>query len=172
MLLDKVLELYLMLAELLCAVLAAKRLVCSLGEALGMELVSHFPSDEDYQGEAQKSPSIDAGNEQKRSEQHCKIPVIDTAGGAAAILHKPCLERAEEQNTDNIANAVSKGNHCQNILIDDAEAVEGKDCTVQQKPYCCYDKGGFGGLVLRLSFHLWRTVIAGKDLLASHTLKV
>ena len=169
-----VLKLNLVLAELFGTVLAAKRLVCALGKTLGMALVGDFPSEKNNERNEKKAIRIDAGNHQKRSANHCKIPIVNTAGGAAAILHKPGLEWAEEKDADNITNTVCQRYENKNVFIHriGENKMKGEDGAVQGKPCQSYGQCSPCRLVLRLAGYLWRLVIFGKDLLASHALKL
>ena len=110
MLLDVVLELDLVLAKLLCTILTAQGFVGSLGEALGMEFVGDLPLCKYYQGKTQERICIQAGNHDERCAKHGEIPVVNTTGCAATVLHKPCLEWTEEEDANNVTNAVRKSN--------------------------------------------------------------
>ena len=45
-------------------------------------------------------------NKEKRRKHHSEIPVIDTAGSAASVFHKPGLKGAEKQNTNHVAHPI------------------------------------------------------------------
>lgn len=165
------LKLYLVLTELLGAVLATKRLVCALGEALGMKLVGDLPLCKDYKRHTEKAVGIKAGDQKEGGAEHCEIPVVDTAGGTATVLHKPCLEGTEEKNANDVANAVCKGNQCKNVFIHEfrEDEVESENCAVKGKPHKSHYKGGLGRLIFRLSLYLRGMIVLLENLLAAHT---
>ena len=93
-----------MTAKLFLAARAIKAFIGFGREALGVQSVGDLPPQQQRHGASEQAVGIPVWDKNKRREHHRKIPVIDTAGGAAAIFHKPGLERAEEQNTDDIAD--------------------------------------------------------------------
>ena len=54
----------------------------------------------------------------KGRKHHSVIPIIYTAGYAATVFHKKCLERTEEQNAYHIAYGIRKAYKYKNTGID------------------------------------------------------
>ena len=91
-------------AQAVGAILAFERVVACVGKAFGMGIDLHLPNDVNDDRQARQRPGVYPGDEQKRREHHKMIPVEDTAGGAAAILHKPNAKRTPEQHADQITH--------------------------------------------------------------------
>ena len=131
---QKALELRFVAAEFFLAVRAVQATVGGRGKALGVQPIGDLPSQKKRQSASEQAVCIPACHKRKRCEHHGKIPVVDTAAATAFILHKPCLERTEEQDADHIAHTVGQCNHQQNVLVDDMSEVEGIDSTVEGDP--------------------------------------
>lgn len=147
---DEVLELYLMATELFGAILTAERFVRAFGEAFGVAFIGDLPAHEDDECEAEERICIDRRDEQKRREEHCKIPIVDAAGGAAAVFHEPRLEGAEKEDADDVTDAVGEGNYCEEVFIDDMENIEREDGGIECDPYSRDGEGCFPRLIFRL----------------------
>ena len=93
-----------MLAKLLVAMAAGGVGVGRCGESLGMAVVGPFPTDQNRQRKRDEAIRVGVWDENKGREHHREIPIVDAAVGAASILHKPGLERAEKQDTDDVAH--------------------------------------------------------------------
>ena len=132
---EKALQLLFVAAQLFLATGTVQAPVRYRREALGIPTVGDLPSRQQNQGAAKQAIRIQTGNEHQRGEHHGKIPIVDTAGGTAPIFHKPRLERAEEQNADDIAHRVAKGDQDQNPSIKQARQVEGPNGGVQRQPH-------------------------------------
>ena len=82
-----------------------------------MALVIPFPTEQKHKRECDEAICVGMRNEYERCEHHCKVPIVDSAVGAAAVFHKPRLEGAEKEDANHIANAVGKGDQDQNSCI-------------------------------------------------------
>ena len=157
-----------MTAELFLAIGAIKATVGCRRKTLGVEAVRDLPAQKERNRASEKAVGIKARNEYERREHHCKIPIIDAAGGTAAVLHEPCLERAEEENADNVAHRIGDGDQDQNPAVKDSQKVEKTEHGVECKPDEGDERGGSRGLIHGLALSvLWR-VISCKLLLTAH----
>ena len=145
--------------------------ICCLGEAFGMALVIPFPTEQKHQRERDEAISVGMRNEYERREHHCKVPIVDSAIGAAAVFHKPRLEGAEKEDANHIANAVGKSDQDQNSCIYNIGKIKRADRAVKRKPSRNNGKGALPRLKARL-FGFGRDEIACKLLLASGTFKL
>ena len=48
-------------------------------------------------------------DEDERGEDHGEVPIVDAASGAAAVVHHPRLEGAEEQDADHVGDGIEQG---------------------------------------------------------------
>ena len=83
-----------------------------------MQTVGNLPPEKQRNGTSQQAIGVPAGNEYKGRKHHRKIPIVDAAGGTAPILHKPRLKRTEEQDANDIAYRICKGNQDQNASVE------------------------------------------------------
>ena len=118
-----------MQAELFVAVLAGETGVGAFCEALGTEPQGKLPAKQDDEGHGQKAPGVGVGDEEQGGEHHGEVPVVDTAGGTAAVLHEPHLEGAEEQDADHVADTVKEADQQENAHVDDMGEVQDPDDT-------------------------------------------
>ena len=75
--------------------------------------------------------------EYKWSEHHCVIPVVNAAASAAFVLHKPCLERAEKQNTYHITYGESEAYEQHYACIEYTCKIEYAEDRVKRQPTEC-----------------------------------
>ena len=101
-----------MSAKLFGAVFALEIFVCIFREALGVAAICNFPNKKNRKGKRHKHVVNNRtgleNKENKRCEHHWVIPIVNTAGVAAFVFHHPRLERAEEHNANQVANAIRK----------------------------------------------------------------
>ena len=97
-----------MMAQLFRTVFARDAGVRLLGKAFRMPPKRDLPTEHQQKRHTEKRPRKRMRNKHVRSKHHGKIPIINPAGRTAFILHKPRLERTEEQNADHIAYTISK----------------------------------------------------------------
>ena len=67
---------------------------------------SQFPPDEQYGGKHTETPGVEAPDHNQRRTHHHKVPVVNTAGGTATIVHPNPLKRTIKQNTDDVAHSI------------------------------------------------------------------
>ena len=92
--------------------------------------------------------------DKKQGREHRSvIPVIDPAGTAAFILHKPALEGAEEQNADQIAYRISAAEQNHHSVIQDFHHMQASEDTVENDP----DQGNEHGGVVVMGYDLRRS---------------
>ena len=128
------LQLFFVRAELLLAIHAAQRQIRRVGESFRMCMIDNLPFDEQnqrgqYQNERERIDEVPVlpfgdDDENEWGEDHREIPVVDAAGRAAAVMHHPCLEWAEEQNADHVRDAIEQGDKHQDALIDDMREIK------------------------------------------------
>ena len=99
-----------------------------------MSVHSDFPSCQQSKGKPKQAPRIDIWYKNKGSKHHCKIPIVDTAGRAASVLHKPRLEGTEKEDTDHITDTVCETDKDKDALIDEPKIIKRSDGTVKGKP--------------------------------------
>ena len=95
-------------AQLFAAVGTFQALICQGGETLGVELICKLPSHEESQRNEGKREGKASADEKHGSKHHCKVPVIDAAGGAASVAQKPALEGAEKEDAYHVAHRVEQ----------------------------------------------------------------
>ena len=109
---------------------------------------------------------------QKGRAEHQIVPVIDAAGGAAAVMHPESLEGTEKEDADNVAHAVEPRKTHQKPQPQPALGIAEKDQGIAADPYqshqggapvCMMDGGDSRGLA-------GGAMPPGKDLLAAQTL--
>ena len=144
---DEALKLALMAAELLRAVGAGKALVAAGRKPLWVEVTLHLPLNHQTQSCTQEGPGVGIGNEQKGREHHGVVPVVDAAGGAAAVFHDPGLEGAEKQNADDVADGIGQGDEQQDAPVDNPGVIEDAENGVQGDPGGKHRKGHHALLV-------------------------
>lgn len=164
-------QLLFVVAELFGAIRAGKRVVALLAKAFGVSAVKIFPLEKKNERESEKRPRINVGYVDERCEHHSVIPVINTAGGTAFVLHKPRLKRAEKQNADYVAHRVQKRNQEQNTPIYYVGVVKNAEHGVESDPRGKYREGYYTGLHFRALLGIFpraRSVISRKLLLTAH----
>ena len=131
-------------AKFLFAVDAADGKVRRVGKPFRMGMVGDFPfykqgprhqNQGDGEGIYHVVP-VFLGDDDKHDggEHHREIPVIDTAGRAATVVHHPGLEGAEEEDADHVGDRIEQRNEHQNALIDDAQEIQGDENRVETYP--------------------------------------
>ena len=90
------LQLSLVAAQLLGTVFAGHEIIGVFREALGMPRECDLPPYQKKARHREQAPGIGRRHEEERREHHRKIPVVDAAGDAAAVLHHKGLEGAEK----------------------------------------------------------------------------
>ena len=103
---EEALKLRLVTAKLFLATRAIKTLVGHRRETFRVHSVGNFPSQKQCKRTSQQAIVVQTWHKHKRRKHHGKIPIVDTAGRAASILHDPSLEGTEIQNTNDIANRI------------------------------------------------------------------
>ena len=93
-----------------------------------------LPADEQRDGKYKEPPGIRFHHKEERCEHHRIIPVVDPAGTAAFIFQKPCLERAEEQDSDHVADRISATDQQHDPVIEYACQVESSEYAVKTDP--------------------------------------
>ena len=132
-----------MMAELFLTFRAADTAVSIGGKSFGVQLIGYLPTEKKSERKGKHCQGEHVGDKHQRREHHGKIPIIYAAVGTAAILHKPRLEGAEEQNAYHIANAVSKADQHQRALVNNTKQVKPTHNAVQRHPYGNYRKCPF-----------------------------
>ena len=92
----KAAELCLVVTQFFGTIFAGKTFVGVFCKTFGMFVQCPFPLKKNDQTNNNKAPSIPSVSKNKGSKHHCKVPVVNTAGGATSVFHKPGLKRAEE----------------------------------------------------------------------------
>ena len=159
-----------MVAELFFAVFAGETSVGLLRKAFGVSVHSDLPSYQQSKGKPQQAPCVAVWNKHKRSKHHCKIPIVDTAGRAASVLHKPRLEGTEKEDADHITDTVCEADKDKDALIDEPKIIKRPDSTVKGKPRKSDGKCPFPRLQFRLALP-GRHIIFPELLLASGAFK-
>lgn len=159
-----------MVAELFFAVFAGETSVGLLRKAFRVSMHSDLPSCQQSKGKPQQAPRIDIWYKNKGSKHHCKIPIVDTAGRAASVLHKPRLEGTEKEDADHITDTVCETDKDKDALIDEPKIIKRSDSTVKGKPRKSDGKCPFPRLQFRLALP-GRYIIFSELLLASGAFK-
>ena len=105
-LLPQAAKLLFMMTQLFRAVQTVQTSIGGDGETFGITVDYIFPPCQQDQCQPQQAQAIPAADKNHRCPHHGKIPVVNAACGAAAVLHKPTLEGTEKQNTDHVAYGV------------------------------------------------------------------
>lgn len=113
---------------------AMKILIGERKKAFCMASSGHFPADQEQGGQRTETPGIEASYCKQRRTQHHKIPVIDPAGGTAAVLHPDPLKWAVEQDTNDIAYGIGGTEQEQDPVIKCPNSVQNKNQSVSQAP--------------------------------------
>lgn len=90
------LQLPLMSAKLFRAVFAGDEIIGIIREPLGMSPKGDLPTDQKKPRHGKQGPGVGRRNKEERCEHHGEIPVVDAAGGAAAVLEQKGLEGTEK----------------------------------------------------------------------------
>ena len=159
-----------MVAELFLAMGAGEALVGLLVKALGMQMRRQLPEEEKQKRNAEKPPREIMRNEDQGREHHRIIPVVNAAAATALILHKPGLERTEEEDTDHIADRIEEADEEENSIVDHREEIQCADRAVQKDPGKRHHPNGKRTALSALRA-LARNIVFRKLLLASHALK-
>ena len=106
------------MAELFLTVLALKCAVGILRKSLRVSVKYDFPEDCEEHSHTEEGERIPVRYQHERSEHHSVIPIVYTAAAAAFILHKPGLERAEEENAYHIAYRIEKRNQNEKSCVE------------------------------------------------------
>ena len=163
-----------MMAEVLTAVCAAETGVSIFKIALGSEIGAQLPAQKEQQRKSHKYIGQRMTEENKRSEHHDEIPVVNTAAAAALVKHHPALEGAEEKNTDHIADRIGQRNKNENTPVDYACKIECKYYRIESQPGENDRGNGFCGAAsqgLSVNFGTGLEILF-EVLLASHALKL
>ena len=97
-------------------------------------MIDPLPLDQQRNGQCQQAPVKQRGDKQERRKHHGIVPVINAAGNTAFVLHKPCLERTEKQNTDHVAHGIGQTDQQENTAVDKAREVQHADDAVEHDP--------------------------------------
>ena len=93
-----------------------------------------LPSYEQCDGQRKKPPGIRLHDKEERREHHRIVPVVDPACAAAFIFQEPCLERAEEEDTDHVADRISTADQQHDPIIEYACHIESTEYAVESDP--------------------------------------
>ena len=88
------------------ALAALKGLIAGFEKPLPAEMIGDFPADKQDGGQNTGPAGQRTGQRQQGGAEHEVVPVINPAGGAAAVVHHPGLEGTEKQNADDVAYTV------------------------------------------------------------------
>jgi hypothetical protein len=88
-----------------------------------MQAVGDLPTQKQAKRADEQTVRIQARNKNKRGKHHGKIPVVDAAGCAATVFHKPGLERAKEQDTYDVADRVSNCDQDHDPAVKDSNKI-------------------------------------------------
>ena len=119
-----------MLAQLLFAHGTGQGFIGLGGKTLRMKAEGDLPLCQNGQRHQYQAAGVIAADKDQRGAHHGKVPVVDAAGTAAAIAHKPALKGTKPQDADHVANAVSQADQHQDPLIDDVQVIQQADGTV------------------------------------------
>ena len=119
-----------MLAKFFLAHSAGQGFVSLGGKTLRMEAEGDLPFCQKDQRHQNQTASVVAADEDQGGAHHGKVPVVDAAGTAAAVAHKPGLKGTEPQDADHVADTVGQADQHQDALIDDVHVVEQTDDAV------------------------------------------
>ena len=133
-------------AELFRTMRAGEASIGRLGKALGMQTEGDLPHEQKQQGKPQKTPCVNARQKDERGEHHGVIPIVDAAGAAAFVLHKPSLKRAEEEDTDHVADRIKETDQKQDAAVDQLGIIKDADQGIQHDPNQCHKGSGAGRL--------------------------
>ena len=168
---NKSLQLSLVVAQLLLAILTVKTRIGLRRKALGMYTVRDLPSDEQKHGASQKTVRIKSWNKQQRGKHHGKVPVVYSAGGTASVLHKPRLKGTEEQYTYKIAYGIKQAYDNKYAVVDHVKTSQDTYYSVESAPYKCCQRRRVPRLIYGYFSLSYGTVVFLKLLLASHAFK-
>ena len=123
-------------AELVGAFGAFEGVVGLLPEALGIEEDAQLPEHPYRECEEHEDGGVEAADEHNGSEHHKVIPIIDTAGGAAASVDYQ-TEGTPDEHADEVADVEKHRHHKEEGVIYDVGVVEdaedGEKCDPDQK---------------------------------------
>lgn len=125
----KTAKLFFVVAKLFGTVSAGKTAVGFLRKAFGMDADSNFPHQHQKKRYAEQAVSQNVVYKHQGSKHHCKVPVIYTARNTASVLHKPSLERAEEQNAYHIAYGICEADEYKYTFVDNVCVVKHAEIT-------------------------------------------
>ena len=115
---NKSLQLNLVVAQLLLAILTVKTRIGLRRKALRMYTVRDLPSDEQKHSASEKTVRIKPRDKQKRREHHGKVPVVYPTRSTASVLHEPRLEGAEEQYTYKVTYGIKQAYDNKYAVVD------------------------------------------------------
>lgn len=157
-----------MMAELFFAKRAGEAGVRVLGKIFRLAVNVYLPLYKKCERQRNKTVCVDRGDEQKRREHHCEIPIIYTTACAAFVFHYPSLEWAEEKNTYDVANRKCERNQHQYALVYPSDEVDGTDAGVQREPNKRDKQRYFCRLSQRRRIFVCRYIVALELLLTAH----
>ena len=101
----------------------------------------NFPNCKNKNRKCAKAPGKETGNKNNGREHHHVVPVENSAGGAAAVFHKPDSERTPEKNADKVANIKSNRENKKHVSADDSGEIKNSKNRSERKP-CKTDFNG------------------------------
>ena len=110
-------------AQVFLALIAFEGAVAAFQETFLVAVIGIFPMEENVESQHTGGNGESVAQTQQRGTDHQIVPVIDPAGGAAAIVHHPGLEGTEEQNADDIHDAVQSGQTDHETVVHPADGM-------------------------------------------------
>ena len=126
-------------------------IVAALVKPLRMTEGGDFPYCKHDDRKDHQAAGKETSNEKKGTEHHQMIPVENTAGGAAAVLHDKVPERTPKQNTDQVANIEKSCYPKQTKITENAFCMQQTERRGQRTPQnedhictfgCCFQSYG------------------------------
>ena len=109
-----------------------------------MKRKGNFPNYKNDDSPGAKAPGEKSGNENDGGKHHHMVPVENSAGGAAAVFHKPDPESAPEKNADKVADVKSDGKNTKHVSSDNSAEIKRADCGDKREP----DKADFNSVAV------------------------
>ena len=123
-----------------------------------MKRKRNFPNHKNDDCAGAKAPGEKTGNENNGGKHHHVVPVENSAGGTAAVFHKPDPERTPEKNADKVADIESDGKNKKHVSSDNSGEIKCADGGDKREP----DKTDFNGVAVAF-FNIGKKVFKVSD---------
>ena len=115
--------------------------VGALPESFRVLRIDHFPAEGNHDRSKKQAPAEKVFDKQHRRKHHDVAPVIDPAVDTAFILHNKCLEGAEYNDADVIAEEIENCQHQQIAIPDHAQQIKHAEYSIEGQPDQHHDPG-------------------------------